>query len=108
MPEFTQSWVFAFLLGCIIGGCFGVVLAAILAASGRASRMEEKISDSAIHEVAKREEQRRGEKMKFAPNLICKSCGYWKGICIFDGPCPHNPLNNESEQIVTKNNPRTD
>jgi len=43
MPEFTQSWVFAFLLGCVIGGCFGVVIAAILATSSKASRMEERI-----------------------------------------------------------------
>lgn len=43
MPEFTQSWAFAFIIGCFIGGCFGFLLAAILAASGRASRMEEKI-----------------------------------------------------------------
>ena len=52
MPEFTQSWAFAFIIGCIIGGCFGVVLAAILAASGRASRAEEKMGDSIKFEIA--------------------------------------------------------
>ena len=42
MPEFTQSWAFIFIVGVI---CFaaGFILAIILAASGRASRMEEKM-----------------------------------------------------------------
>lgn len=42
MPEFTQSWAFIFIIGII---CFaaGFILAAILAASGRGSKMEERI-----------------------------------------------------------------
>ena len=78
MPEFTQSWAFAFLLGCIIGGCFGVVLAAILAASGRASRMEERI----VGYKSPPKKSRRPNK-----------------------PTPPPPLKIE---IATKNNPRTD
>ena len=59
MPEFTQSWAFIFIVGVT---CFivGFVLATILAASGKASRAEERISDEAIYEVTKREEERRG------------------------------------------------
>jgi len=41
MPEFTQSWLFAFIIGCFVGGFIGFLGAAILAASGRGSRMEE-------------------------------------------------------------------
>ena len=87
MPEFTQSWVFAFLLGCIIGGCFGVVLAAILAASGRASRMEERIEkdvfrdDVPPYETPKEIVEREKRKIAYLK---------MRGI------------------IVTKNNPRTD
>lgn len=60
MPEFIQSWTFIFIIGVI---CFaaGFVLAIILAASGNASRMEERISGEAIHEAVKREEARRGK-----------------------------------------------
>jgi len=42
MPEFTQSWAFWFLV-VIISFAAGFLLAAILAGSGKASRMEEKI-----------------------------------------------------------------
>ena len=60
MTDFFQSWVFAFIIGCFIGGAIGFIGAVILAASGRASRMEERISDEAIHEAAERERKRRG------------------------------------------------
>ena len=52
MPEFTQSWAFAFIIGCFVGGCFGFLGAAILAASGKASRMEEKTEDKMKFEIA--------------------------------------------------------
>ena len=38
---FYESWGFWLIIGLVVGGCFGFVLAAILAASSRASRMEE-------------------------------------------------------------------
>jgi len=60
MPEFFHSQAFAFIIGCVVGGAFGFLLACILAAPGKASRMEERISDEAIHEAAEREEKRCG------------------------------------------------
>ena len=49
--NFFQSWAFTFIIGVI---CFaaGFALAIILAASGKASRMEEKIEDSIKFEIA--------------------------------------------------------
>jgi len=38
MPEFTESWAFWFLVGIVVG----FILAIILAASGKASRIEER------------------------------------------------------------------
>ena len=61
MPEFFHSQAFAFIIGCVVGGAFGFLLACILAAPGKASRMEERISDEAIHEATKREEKRTGD-----------------------------------------------
>ena len=61
MNEFTQSWAFAFIIGCFIGGAIGFFAAIIISASGQASRMEEKIEDRLVYEAAKREEERRGE-----------------------------------------------
>ena len=72
MTDFFHSWAFWFIIGCFVGACFGVVLAAILAASGRASRMEERISDEAIHEAAKREEARIGESETEIEELMRK------------------------------------
>ena len=60
MPEFTQSWAFVFIIGCFVGGAIGFLLAIIFAASGMASRMEERIEDSLIYEVGEREKKRRG------------------------------------------------
>jgi hypothetical protein len=37
---FYESWGFWLIIGLVIGGCFGFILAAILAASGRASRQD--------------------------------------------------------------------
>lgn len=48
MIDFFHSWAFAFIIGCFIGGCFGFLGAAILAASGQASRMEEKIEEEIV------------------------------------------------------------
>jgi len=61
MPEFTQSWAFTFIVGVV---CFvlGFALAIIIAGSGRGSRMEERISDEAIHEATKREEARQARQ----------------------------------------------
>ena len=56
MPEFIQSWAFAFLI-IAISFAAGFVLAIIIAGSGRASRMEERISDNAIHRL-----QREGKQ----------------------------------------------
>lgn len=56
MINFFHSWAFAFIIGCFVGGFIGFIGAAILAASGKASRME----DERIFEAARREEQRRG------------------------------------------------
>lgn len=56
----NNFWI-GFIIGGFICGAIGFIGAAILAASGRASRMEERISDSAIHEAAEREEKRRGD-----------------------------------------------
>jgi gas vesicle protein len=61
MIDFFHSWAFAFIIGCFVGGAIGFIGAAILAASGRASRMEEKIEDRLVYEAVKREEQRRGD-----------------------------------------------
>ena len=60
MPDFFHSWAFAFIIGCFVGGCFGFLGAAILATSGRASRMEEKMSDEAIYKAAKRQKRKEG------------------------------------------------
>ena len=38
---FYELWGFWFIIGLVIGGCFGFMLAAICTASSRASRMEE-------------------------------------------------------------------
>jgi len=43
--NFFQSWAFWFLVGIAVGFIAGFALAIILAASGKASRMEEKIED---------------------------------------------------------------
>jgi len=43
MTDFFHSWAFAFIIGCFVGVCFGFLGAAILAVSGRASRMEERM-----------------------------------------------------------------
>ena len=56
MPEFIQSWACAFIIGCFIGGAIGFFTAIILAASGRASRMEERM----VYDAYNREEKRRG------------------------------------------------
>lgn len=56
MTDFFQSWAFAFIIGCFVGGAIGFIGAAILAASGQASRAEDRI----IYEAAKREEKRMG------------------------------------------------
>lgn len=60
MINFFHSWAFAFIAGCFVGGIIGFFTAAILAASGRASRMEDRISDEAIYKAAKRQERREG------------------------------------------------
>ena len=60
MPEFTQSWAFTFIIG-VISFAAGFALAIIIASGSRRSRAEERISGEAIHEAAKREEQRRGD-----------------------------------------------
>jgi len=44
MPEFTQSWAFWFLV-VIISFAAGFLLAAILVASGKTSRMEEEMEE---------------------------------------------------------------
>jgi len=64
MTEFFHSQAFAFILGCFVGGLIGFIGAVILAASGKASRMEERISDEAIHEATKREEKRTGDYLR--------------------------------------------
>lgn len=56
--EFLSTW--QFWLGIFIGAIVGFFVAALCAVSGRASREEERISDEAIYEAAKREEERRG------------------------------------------------
>ena len=56
MTEFFHSQAFAFLLGIFIGGIIGFFTAAILAASARASREEERM----VYDAYKREEARRG------------------------------------------------
>jgi len=60
MIEFFHSHAFWFIIGGFVGGAIGFIGAAILAASGRASRMEERISDEAIYEAEERERKRRG------------------------------------------------
>jgi len=51
MPEFTYSWAFAFIVGCFVGGLIGFVLTIICAASGKASRVEEKIEQDLLKEI---------------------------------------------------------
>jgi len=61
MPEFTQSWAFWFIIGCFAVAVIVFILWIICAASGRASRMEERISDEAIYEAEERERKRRDD-----------------------------------------------
>ena len=42
MPEFTQSWAFAFIIGCFVGAIIGYFVTALCAISGQASREEER------------------------------------------------------------------
>ena len=86
MPEFTQSWAFAFIIGCIVGGIITFIVTIIIAAGSMRSKAE--------------------ERMEIAPNPTCKSCEYWEGRCEFNGPCPYNPLTNEvSIRIATQGKP---
>ena len=57
MPEFIQSWACAFIIGCFIGGAIGFFATIIISASGKASRMEEKM----VYDAYERERKRRGE-----------------------------------------------
>ena len=50
--NFFQSWAFWFLAGIIVGFALGFILAIIIAASGKGSRMKEKIEDSIKFEIA--------------------------------------------------------
>jgi len=43
MIEFFHSQAFWFIIGCFVGGAIGFIGAALCAASGRDSRMEERI-----------------------------------------------------------------
>ena len=52
MPEFTQSWAFAFIVGCFVGGIITFIVTIIMAAGSRGSRAEEKISDKAINDFS--------------------------------------------------------
>ena len=61
MIEFFHSHAFYFIIGCFIGAIIGFFTAALCAASGRASRMEERISDEAIYEAEERERKRRDD-----------------------------------------------
>lgn len=61
MPEFTQSWAFAFIAGCIVGGIITFIVTIIMVAGNRRSRAEERISDEAIYEATEREKKRWGE-----------------------------------------------
>ena len=38
---FYESWGFWLIIGLVIGGCFGFLLAAVLAASSEASELED-------------------------------------------------------------------
>jgi len=60
MPEFTNSWVFAFIAGCFVGGICVFIATIIIVAGSNRSRAEERISDEAVYEAIKREEERRG------------------------------------------------
>jgi len=81
MPEFTQSWAFAFLFGCFIGAIIGFFVAALCAASSKGSRMEEKIENCLFQDQASID--------NFCTKLLAK----YKG----------KPV-----EVVTKNDPRTD
>ena len=70
--NFFQSWAFAFIAGCFVGGLIVFIVTIIVAAGSRRSRAEERIeatrrvdarrrSDSAIYEATERERMRRGE-----------------------------------------------
>ena len=50
--NFFQSWAFAFIIGCFVGGAIGFFVAAILAASGKVVGMEEETEDSIKYEIA--------------------------------------------------------
>ena len=54
MTDFFQSWAFAFIIGCFVGGAIGFFVAAILAASGKSVGMEEETEDSIKFEIATR------------------------------------------------------
>jgi len=53
--NFFQSWAFWLLAGIVIGFIAGFALAIIMAASGRASRMEEKM----VYDAYEKEKRRR-------------------------------------------------
>ena len=82
MPEFTQSWAFWFLI-VVVSFAAGFILAAILAGSGKASRMEERDvfrNDVSPYETPKEIVEREKRKIAYLK---------MRGI------------------IVTKNDPRT-
>ena len=95
MPDFTQSWALWFIIGCFVGGCFGFLGAAILAASGKASRMEERMGN---------------ELMRKAVGAVfnCPNCGRVWDSRTHDA-CQCGAIIQEPDiEIVTQNNPRTD
>ena len=51
MPEFTQSWAFWFIIGCFAVAVIVFILWIICAASGKGSRMEERMSDTMFKTV---------------------------------------------------------
>jgi len=73
MPEFTQSWIFWFILGIIIGFVVGFLLAIIMAASGAASRIEERMEEDLIRKAAKREEAIAGCKPEIEIATQCNA-----------------------------------
>lgn len=68
-PTFFQSWAFYFLLGCFVGGIIGFIGAALLAASGQASRQEEFWEMQAKLADCKKKKSDYSSKFKYPDDL---------------------------------------